>query len=238
MRFTAIIEEEKTLQDYYFEFVKFKAATGICERTQKDYQKIIPKFIAASHNSMDFKTLCADVIDYFAAIPDTSPSRYNHPYEYLSCMFNYFVRMEYLPKNPITTVGLSKKKDEGNIKAASIDDIRKLLATYDLKDYSGYRYYAMILLMLDTGIRTSEIVQLKDTDYNSSERKITINKAIAKTRTSRVVYISEDTAKMIDRIIKIKPKEWGDTLFPSREGLPLDTHALSKNFRKGEFQPP
>ena len=40
MRFTAIIEEEKNLQDYYLEFVKFKAATGICERTQKDYQRL------------------------------------------------------------------------------------------------------------------------------------------------------------------------------------------------------
>lgn len=96
MRITAITEEEKTLQGVYEEFLKFKKASGVCERTQKDYQKIIPKFIAASHNTLEFETLCGDVISYFAAIPDTSSSVYNHSYEYLSCMFNYCVRMDYL----------------------------------------------------------------------------------------------------------------------------------------------
>lgn len=35
---------------------------------------------------------------------------------------------------------------------------------------------------------------------------------------------------MIAKIIKIKPAEWGECLFPSRDGKPLNTHALSVDF--------
>lgn len=232
MRLTAIQPEKKSIQDLYEDFYNFKKAEGKSARTLLDYTKIIPKFIKASNNSLDFSILTKDIVNYFAAIPDTSPARYNHPYEYLNAMFNFGVRMEYLEKNPISALGLQKKRDEGHIKSASIEDIKKLLSLYDLTEYSGYRTYCMILLMLDTGIRTSEIVKLKNSDFDFDSRQLIIRKEIAKTRRTRTVFVSDETAKMIRKIIKIKPIEWGDTLFPSRDGNILDTHVLSVDFSR------
>lgn len=157
-------------------------------------------------------------MDYFAQIPNTSPARYNHPYQHLSTLFNWAINQDYLRKNPITAQGLKKKRDDGNIKPASIDDVKTLLDSFNRKEYTGFRNYVLTLVMLDTGIRTSEIVQLKNEDYNATTKQITIRKGIAKAKRNRVAFLSPTTAAALNSFNKIKSAGWSEYLFPSREG--------------------
>ena len=72
---------------------------------------------------------------------------------------------EYLTFNPIVKEKLKKRGDDSDINAASIDDVKRLLKACNRSSFTGLRNYTMILLMVDTGIRTSEITRLTPNDY-------------------------------------------------------------------------
>lgn len=232
MRICKIQQQETTLEEVMNEFINFKKAQQCAARTMRDYTSYLTDFLQNSHNSIDENILNSDILDYFSSIPSTSPARFNHPYQYLNSFFNWAVQQDIIRKNPITISGLKKKRDEGNIKPASIEDVKALLNSFDRSIYTGLRNYVLTLVLLDTGIRTSEIVQLKNSDYDAAAKQIVINKTIAKTRRSRVVYLSPSTAAALNNFMKVKPKEWESWLFPSREGLQLTSHNMTKEFNK------
>ena len=79
MRMRKIVQKN-TLREYADKFLSYKKAQNVSERTFKDYQKYINDFIEQSQNSTDIEAPKDDILKYFAVIPLTSPSRYNHPY--------------------------------------------------------------------------------------------------------------------------------------------------------------
>lgn len=130
MRMKKIVEN-RTLKGASAEFLAFKRAQKIRERTLHDYEKYINPFIEQSSNSMDVDVLKKEILEYFANIPTTSPARYNHPYQYLHALFSWCAKQDYLPYNPFDKLELKKLKDEGNIKPATIEDIQSFLKCLD-----------------------------------------------------------------------------------------------------------
>ena len=122
-----------------------------------------------------------------------SPARYNHPYQYLHALFSWCAKQDYLPYNPFDKLDLKILKDEGNIKPASIEDIQSFLKCLDKHNYCELRDYIITMVMLDTGIRTSEILALQNTDYDPELQSITIIPEVAKTSKSRTIYHSPTT---------------------------------------------
>ena len=55
--------------------------------------------------------------------------------------------------------------------------------------YTGMRDYAIIVLMLDTGIRTREPLNLHNSDFDAKAGCIAVSKLVAKTRKTRTVYL-------------------------------------------------
>ena len=71
MRITLTKVAAKTLPELINEFITRKKADGLRDRTLNDYYKELSKF-AATTSSVDENDLRHAVINYFAAIPDTS----------------------------------------------------------------------------------------------------------------------------------------------------------------------
>ena len=126
MRMRKIVEakERPTLEAAAKEFLAIKQAQMLSDETMHDYQAQLERFVCGSRNSTEYSLLEQDTLAFFAAIPDTSPARYNKPYQYISAFFNWMVRQEYIPKNPITANELKKRRDEGNIKPVSVSGAR------------------------------------------------------------------------------------------------------------------
>ena len=84
-------------------------------------------------------------------------------------------------------------------------DFRKAL---DRKNYTytGMRDYAIIVLMLDTGIRTREPLNLHNSDFDAKAGCIAVSKLVAKTRKTRTVYLSATTVRLIADFQEIKPQ--------------------------------
>lgn len=234
MRITTIQETRRTLSEAMQHFINYKKANQINERTLRDYRHYLDDFLANSQDILDMQIISQEVLEYFANIPDTSPARYNHPFQYLSSFFNWLIKQEdykpYINQNPLTSQGLHKKKDDGNIKPASIEDIKTLLKSFDKKEFTGYRNYVITLLMMDTGIRTSELRRLVDTDFDAKAKQIFISKHISKTRKNRIVFLSDSTAKEVEKLISFKPKGWCDLIFPTRDGGQMTCEGMAREF--------
>ena len=137
MRMRKIVEakERPTLEAAAKEFLAIKQAQMLSDETMHDYQAQLERFVCGSRNSTEYSLLEQDTLAFFAAIPDTSPARYNKPYQYISAFFNWMVRQEYIPKNPITANELKKRRDEGNIKPVSVSDLQRFMNCLDKKTY-------------------------------------------------------------------------------------------------------
>lgn len=232
MRVKMISNQKQTLRTVADEFLMLKRAQRRRERTIRDYEIYIDKFIIHSSNSLSIEDLKTDLLNYFSEIPNSSPASYNHPYQYLHALFEWCTKQDYLPYNPFDKLDIKKRKDDGHVIPASIEDIQSFLNCLDKHNYCELRDYTITLLILDTGIRTSEIMLLEDNDYDADTESIYIRPEVAKTNRGRTIYLSQTTNKAIKRFLKSKPKEWEDWLFPTRDGFQLQSNVLARNFRK------
>lgn len=98
MRMKKIIKN-RTLKSAAAEFLAFKRAQKIRERTLHDYQKYINPFVEQSSNSMGIDVLKREILEYFTNIPATSPARYNHPYDAPFIMYGKVLIL--LPDPPV-----------------------------------------------------------------------------------------------------------------------------------------
>lgn len=130
MRINTNIKEHGTFEEAAAAFLRFKQANQISKRTMDDYIKTFKKFAAVSSNTMEFKTLTSDLLDFFSQIPDTSPAVFNRPFSNLNALFNWCVKQDMLQKNPLVALDLHKKKDEGNISTGHSLDSRKRVPRY------------------------------------------------------------------------------------------------------------
>ena len=214
------------------DFISIKRAQLLGAETLHDYEVQLGRFIRSSANSTEYAALERDTLTFFAAIPNTSPARYNKPYQYISSFFNWMVRQDYIPKNPITAHDLKKRRDDGNIKPVSVDDLQCFMTALDKRTYTGMRAYTIILVMLDCGIRTKELLRLRNEDFDAAAGTLSVSKTVAKTKRERLLYLSPQTVKALAAFIQIKPKEWENWLFPNYEGRQLTTTYLDKDFAK------
>ena len=81
MRMMKLQETVETLEETVKRFLLVKEAQHMEELTIDKYRKTLGKFMAASHNSMEYSVLEADALPFLAAIPDTSPARYHLPFQ-------------------------------------------------------------------------------------------------------------------------------------------------------------
>lgn len=230
MRMRNVCEKVPTLEDLVQKFLLVKQSQHTGELAMRDYRNYLADFLKHSQNSVSYAPLEQDALWYFAAIPDSSPARYNKPFQNVNALFNWMVAQEYLPKNPLKVNGLHKRKDDGNVKPVSIEALQTFLKALDRKSYTGMRDYAIIVLMLDTGIRTKELLNLRNSDFDEKTGCIFVSKLIAKTRQTRTVYLSAATAKLIAEFQQVKPQEWENWLFPNYEGGYLKVDHLDKAF--------
>lgn len=232
MRMVKIQETEETLGEVIKKFLLVKEAQHTGELTMDKYRKTLSKFVAASHDSVEYSMLESDVLSFLAAIPDTSPARYNLPFQNINALLNWMVEQEKIPRNPIKVHKLHKRRDDGNIKPIDVERLRKFITELDRKSYTGLRDYTIIMVMLDTGIRTRELLSLREGHYSRESKSLVIEKVTAKTRRQRIAYLSNNTAMAVNAFIKVKPPEWEDWLFPNYEGKQLKVDHLDKSFAK------
>ena len=101
MRAKNVRKTKKKLHDVMEEFIAYKTAQKLRERTVADYRKYLEDFLSASSDSLELDDLKGDILRYFSSIPDTSPAWINHPYQCLHALFAWCVKQDSGTQNGI-----------------------------------------------------------------------------------------------------------------------------------------
>ena len=120
--------------------------------------------------------------------------------------FKYATLEEYITVNPTIKVGWVKE-DKALIKAFTDEEVSRMIDVYKVSDYMTIRNKCIMALLLDTGIRNSELCKLVNVDVN--ELSLTIKQG--KGRKDRRVSLSPYLRKVILRYVRCR-----DTFFFNR----------------------
>ncbi|MCS5695264.1 tyrosine-type recombinase/integrase [Desulfofundulus thermocisternus] len=212
----------ETWQEALEEFLLLKRAQGRAERTLKDYVYYVNQFFNRYPNIWPDVSLMKKAVYDYLSQENISNSAFNLRRANLNSFFNFCVQEEILPSNPIN--GIQRKKDSGRIIHIDDDYIRKLLKLPDQTTYSGLRDYCFLLLTLDTGIRPSEAYQLKVSDFDFKLKQVTIQQNISKTRTQRILPLSQVTVSAFKKLFAARPADWKDDApaLCTNQGTPLN----------------
>ncbi|MFC3798119.1 tyrosine-type recombinase/integrase [Cohnella sp. GCM10012308] len=205
------------------EFLFLKKAQGISELTYDDYSRHISQFMNRFNPTFDFSILKTQLYSYLAQ-PDIKPSTYNNRLVYLRAFLNWCVTEDIISTNPLSD--LKKRKDEGRKVNLGTDTLIKLLSLPNKSTFVGIRDFCLLLLTLDCGIRPKEAFALVPSDFNSDALEVYIAAKNAKTRVSRTLPISTQTAIEIKRLISVRASEWSEEvpIFCTYEGKSLNRH--------------
>lgn len=188
-------------------FLFYKETCGSAARTLEDYRKTLAQFFTRTGaNFSDGNDLREKALEYLSAFDNAYT--FNLRKSYLKAFFNWLVQENILDANPLKDV--KNKRPEEEIRHLSEDEVRRLLQAPDKHQYSGYRDYVMMLLMLDCGIRPHEALSILPRHFNPQDATVYIPASIAKTRRDRVVPVSSKTALELRTLIRIRPERWGE----------------------------
>lgn len=95
MRMVKMQQETLTLEEAVQKFLMEKDAQHTGTAAMTDYRNCLARFVKSSNNSIEYDLLDADVLAFFSSIPDTSPARYNKPFQNVNAFLNWMVEQEY-----------------------------------------------------------------------------------------------------------------------------------------------
>jgi site-specific recombinase XerD len=152
----------------------------------------------------------------------TSSRTVHHYYSALRAFFNWTVREGFLRENPLAKVKVAKPKPK-IIQPYSTDQVRSLIKICDY-DYEhgakllGSRNKAMVLILYDSGLRLSELanIRLRDIDTERGWIKVT-----GKGNKERIVRIGKSAQKTLWRYLMYRGEGDKEELWLNEEGRPL-----------------
>lgn len=150
----------------------------------------------------------------------------------LRAFFNWLDNDYVLKKNPMKKI--RQLKNERKAKEFLADeDFRKLVGNLDKSYFPEHRDFAMIMAMIDSGMRLGECSCLLVEDIDLSKRQILLRAEITKGRKDRVVFFSAKTEMVLRRWIQYKDRYVdSDYLFPVKgSGASIAVSNFETNFK-------
>lgn len=137
--------------------------------------------------------------------------------------FNFLVAEGYIKENPMEAVSMLKHR-KNTIETLSTAQINALLNVCNLRTFVGYRDYVIISLILETGVRANELVNIDVHDVDLSRGLIRIKNS--KSHLERTVPFQRTMRELLNRYIGIRGKLPTEKLFVTIDGLPLSKRQL------------
>lgn len=220
-------------------FLDYKEAVHCAPRTVRDYRNILRLFRKRtdpdSNNPDDLKRAVLMFLkDY------ENPYTYNKNRTHLRAFFNWCINEGIIKgRNPVKDT--PHRKTSPRIRHLDEDTLRKLLKQPDKRTFDGFRDYAMMLVMLDCGIRPGELLRVLPEDVDLQRGAIRVPEKVAKSRLERTVSISSPTVNALSKVVSVRHYLWGKDVpvFCSRDGKKMSStswqHAFKKYVRKAKL---
>lgn len=170
--------------------VKFKKLKSYCD----------------DHNILEINQLTAeDIRKYFLFLKDCghNPGGLNCFYRALRTLLNWY-ETEYEPtswSNPISKVK-APKINLNPLEPISLESIKRLLETCSERSFTDIRDRAIILFLLDTGLRANELLQINLEDIDLDKRHCHVR--AGKGGRSRIAILGEVSIQAVISYIEIR----------------------------------
>lgn len=147
-----------------------------------------------------------------------SPVTINIRLRNLRAFFNTLHSEEITDKNPMAGVKLLKV-DEDTFTPLTNDEIDRLLKAPNVKEYAQFRDLVCMYLILDTGIRGSEMFDVKMEYVDFKSRAVVLPGSVTKNRKPRILPLSNQVLRLLMELItEVKANFDTDYVFVSNFG--------------------
>jgi site-specific recombinase XerD len=157
----------------------------------------------------------------------------HHYYVTLDCMFTWIVAQGFLKISPTERIKVARPKMKV-IQPYTVDEINKMLAVCD-RDYEhnakflGSRNKALVLVLLDSGVRLSELTGMKVGGIDTTNGHV---KVTGKGNKERVVRIGKIAQKALWRYLMHRPDNGCYQLWLGEEGKPLRNVGVQNSIQR------
>jgi integrase/recombinase XerC len=149
----------------------------------------------------------------------------------IKSFFKYLAREEIIDQNPSLTIKIPKF--EKKLPAfATLEDIDRLMTLPDTQTFEGIRDRAILELFYGTGMRLTELINLKLSDVMLSENLIRVH---GKGNKERVIPLGNTAKEVLNRYLSIRAKYAGqsvDTIFVLKSGKKIYPMAVQRIVKK------
>jgi integrase/recombinase XerD len=206
------------------QFLEERMAMRYSPHTIRDYGVTYKKFLAEV-GDMDFDDIQKQhILKFMASQKHVSAKTLRNYHADLSALWQWAIQQGICEYNPVRQIKapIAEKK---TIIPLSKAEILALLESASKSRYS-YRDKAIILTLLDTGIRATELCNLQIEDLNPVTGHIRV---IGKGKKERLVPISKETIEAIDEYLQMRPNlNPTAPLFALKSEKPLERCKLRK----------
>ncbi|MDO4681047.1 MAG: site-specific tyrosine recombinase XerD [Aerococcus sp.] len=225
------------LEDF---FTTLKVEQGLSDNTITSYQQDMDKLLAymKEHEYQSFdEVTSADIRQLLANFKAAGRARTTVS-RFISSMrhfFKYLKLDDSITENPMEKIALPKTTRDLPETLTS-EEIVRLLHVPDVSTPLGLRNRAILEVMYATGMRVSEIIELKTTDMHSELGFIQVH---GKGDKDRILPLGEIAQDWVERYLKIARPDLvekidppHDFLFVNRWGKPLSRQGIWKNLKR------
>ena len=218
-----------TLSEAVFGFVNHKFAEGLTERSVNSYERLLNKWIEYEGDKKITEVQTADIREYLAWLrTEYVPHRYNGKIHKLSpktirniwvtlASFFRWASIELGCQNPMQNIPAPKTK-KAPVEAFTKDEIDALLkacshtrkaetryrASFTFSRPTAKRDRAIILMLLDTGLRARELTSLLIGNVNLKTGRVIVEHGViggAKGGKGRTVFIGKSSRRALWRYL-------------------------------------
>jgi integrase/recombinase XerD len=118
----------------------------------------------------------------------------------------------------------TKRYERNTVSYLDRDEITALLAAPTKDTWLGRRDHALLVLMIQTGVRVSELTGLRVGDVHLGTGPHI--RVLGKGRKRRATTLTGETVKVLRAWIKERQAQPEEPLFPTRQGRPLSRYAI------------
>lgn len=213
----------------FLDYLKFEKRYS--KHTILSYQNDLEQFfqyLVSQFDSPDLEIISASMVRSWLAElkeDEISSKTINRKISSLKSFYKYQLKTGALNKSPMGTIIAPKisKRLPQFVEQIDMDHLFQHMPFSD--DWKGRTERLVILLFYSTGMRLSELIQLKELQLDASHQQV---KVLGKGNKERIIPISKDLIEQLQKYIAEKPTNarLSEHLFVSQSGKPLQPRSV------------
>ena len=224
MKINYIISMDKVLEKYY-EYLKYEL--NYSDNTISDYKLHILKYKEyLDKNHLNYLSIKKDdVIDMLKYLDNLKLTNrtISNILSALRNFYNYLLDEKYIKTNIFKVVS-NPKLDKKLPNFLSIEDFHKIIESISIDTPLDLRNRLIIEMLYATGVRVSELVNIKLSDINFNEQSIRI---MGKGRKERIVFYGEYAKEILDKYLDIRNNS-NEYLIQNNKGNKITSRGIEK----------